>query len=74
MDHAAVAKRIREAIFDHAESEGRVIQDSIDGVIEAVLRNEVTENKPWGSPSFVVVSDDGTCTDTIYTFYNTEWR
>lgn len=48
MDIKAVAKKIREAIFDKAESEGRVMHaSSMDEVIEAVL----TKSQPapqWG--------------------------
>lgn len=48
MDHAAVAKRIREAIFQKAEEDGRVIQDSVDAVIEEILRKELPAGMPYG--------------------------
>ena len=38
MDRKAVAKQIREAIFDQAEADGRVMHgDAMDEVIEKVL-------------------------------------
>ncbi len=38
MDHATLARKIRMAIFDDAEARGRVLQDSMDSVIERELR------------------------------------
>lgn len=49
MDHAAVAKRIRAAIFDKAEEEGRVMHaDSVDSVIETILRDVAPTTQPYG--------------------------
>lgn len=38
MDHKALARKIREAIFDQAEQDGRVMHaDAMDAVIEGIL-------------------------------------
>ena len=48
MDYAAVAKKIREAVMDHAEHHGRCLQDTLDGVIEGVLRREAASGPMAG--------------------------
>ena len=41
MDYAAIARKIRIAIFDDAEARGRVLQDSMESVIERELRTAI---------------------------------
>ena len=47
MDTKAIARKIREAIFDQAEQDGRVLHgDSIDATIERVLAAVALDAKP----------------------------
>ena len=47
MDTKAIARKIREAIFDQAEQDGRVLHgDSIDATIERVLAAVAFDAKP----------------------------
>ena len=47
MDHAAVARKIRQAIFDEAEANGRVMSASrTDEVIEGILKEEAPNQQP----------------------------
>ena len=49
MDTKAIARKIREAIFDQAEQDGRVLHgDSIDATIERVLAAVAFDAKPEG--------------------------
>ena len=52
MDTKAVARKIREAIFDQAEQDGRVLHgDSIDATIERVLAAVASNATPeWHQP------------------------
>lgn len=47
MNHADLAKKIREAIFDQAEEDGRVMHgDAMDAVIEKALNAHVPRQPP----------------------------
>lgn len=50
LTNAELAKKIREAIFDQAEQDGRVMHgDSVDAVIERVLAAErPAASSPYG--------------------------
>ena len=50
MTNAEIAKKIRQAIFDQAEADGRVMHgDSMDAVIEKVLAAErPAQSNPYG--------------------------
>lgn len=51
MDHKTLARKIREAIFDQAEIDGRVLHgDTIDATIERVLAAAAFDAKPEYQP------------------------
>ncbi len=57
MDYAAIARKIRIAIFDDAEARGRVLQDSMEGVIERELRTAIVmEEKCSPNVNFMGIS------------------
>lgn len=49
MDYAGIAKKIRQAVMDHAEHNGRCFQDTLDEVIEGVLRRETSGGPTVGN-------------------------
>lgn len=88
MTHADLAKKIREAIFDQAEEDGRVMHgDAMDAVIEKALN---THSPQPAYPSYaygacVVEVRDGymppiepgniyVAADPVYIPEPTEWR
>lgn len=47
MDHAAIARKVRDVIFDQAEQDGRVMHgESMDRVIAEVLAKEIPGPAP----------------------------
>lgn len=74
MDHAAVAKKIWQAILEHADDNGRVLSDKIVSDIEGVLRAEAPATNWYGGTVCLNTTALDGRSNGDWPATSTEWR